>query len=292
VSSASRSYVLGGLLALTALSVPVATAASAQQVPTAGGLGPVDASFVHGDCHGGGTVILAARRTGNKYALTATARGLPTGGTWRIALSEGSNTNAHINKQANARAVVRGGGWSLSRTLPAVPAPYFDLVAFGPRKTHQGISRLCSVVVAPAVPFAGVTFCRKSLMLSMTALYRDGVGLVVHWGMIGARPGTTWAIDVQARTRNTGTAVGSRRTATGHSFLLGKTIFDQVNPRLSLSVEADGGQRCSLGMHRVLAQPAHGTPKHPTHDLPGREGSGRSELSSLFATARSLSLRR
>jgi len=213
VSSASRWYVLGGLLALTALTAPLASAASAEPAPTGGGLGPVAASFVHGDCHGGGTVVLAARRTGNEYALTATARGLPTGGTWRIALSEGSNTNAHINKEADARAVVRGGGWSLARTLPAVPAPYFDLVAFGPGKTHKGVSRLCSVLVAPAVPFAAVTFCRKSLMLSVTAVYRDGIGLVVHWGMIGARPGTSWTIDLQARTRNTATAVGSRRTA-------------------------------------------------------------------------------
>jgi hypothetical protein len=78
----------------------------------------------------------------------------------------------------------------------------------------------------------------------------------------------------------------------GHGFLLGKAIFDQVNPRLSLSVEADGGQRCSLGMHRVLAQPAPGTPSRAARDLPGSEGSGYSELSSLFATARSLSLRR
>ncbi len=78
----------------------------------------------------------------------------------------------------------------------------------------------------------------------------------------------------------------------GHGFLLGKAIFDQVNPRLSLSVAADGGQRCSRGMHRVLARPAPGTSSRPTRGLTDGRGSGHSELGSLFATAQSLSLRR
>jgi hypothetical protein len=291
VSPAPRSYVLGGLLALTALIIPVAVTANAAPAPTTGGLGPVETSFVHGDCHGGGTVIMQARRMGSKYAVTATTHGLPEGGKWQIALSESSATNANINKEADGRAVVRDGGWTLSRTLPAVPAPYFDLVAFGPGKTKAGVSRLCSVLVEPAAPFAGVTFCHKSLMLSMTAVHRDGTGLVVRWGMLGAKPDTTWTITLQARTRNTGVAVGSQRTATGHGFLLGKDTFtDQVNPRLTLSVEAAGGQRCSLGMHRVLAHPAAvpPPPSSPTHDVPGSGGAASPELRSLVAAARGL----
>jgi hypothetical protein len=293
VSPAPRSYVLGGLLALTALIIPVAVAANATPAAPAGSLGPVETSFVHGDCHGGGTVILQARRMGSEFAVTATARGLPEGGTWRIALSESSATNPNINKEADGRAVVRGGQWTFSRTLPAVAAPYFDLVAFGPRKINDKVSRLCSVLVEPAAPFAGVTFCRKSLMLSMTAVYRDGIGLVVHWGMLGAKPETTWTITLQARTRNSGVAVGSQRTATGHGFLLGKDTFtDQVNPRLNLSVEAAGGQRCSLGMHRVLAHP---TPvpaprSRQTREGPRSAGTHNSELRSLFAAARGSAL--
>lgn len=295
MSPAPRSYVLGGLLASTALIIPVAVAvtANAAPAPTAGGLGPVAATFVHGDCHGGGTVVLEARRMGSEFAVTATAHGLPEGGKWRIALSESSATNANINKEADGRAVVHGGGWTLSRTLPAVPAPYFDLVAFGPGKINVGVSRLCSVLVEPSAPFAGVTFCRKSLMLSMTAVHRDGAGLVVRWGMLGAKPDTTWTITLQARTRNTGVGVESQRTTTGHRFLLGKDTFtDQVNPRLTLSVEGAGGQRCTLGMHRVLAHPAPVStpPSRQTHDAPGSGGAAKLELRSLFTTARGLAL--
>lgn len=293
MSPAPRSFVLGGLLALTALIIPAAITANAATAPTPGGLGPVETSFVHGDCHGGGTVIMQARRMGSKYAVTATAHGLPEGGKWQIALSEGSATNANINKEADGRAVVRDGGWTLSRTLPAVPAPYFDLVAFGPGKPKAAVSRLCSVLVEPAAPFAGVTFCRKSLMLSMTAVYRDGTGLVVRWGMLGAKPDTTWTITLQARTRSTGVGVVSQRTATGHGFLLGKDTFtDQVNPRLNLSVEAAGGQRCSLGMHRVLAHPTPVTAprSRQTHDVRRSDGTHNREVRSLFATARGLAL--
>jgi hypothetical protein len=199
---------------------------------------------------------LRVERTSGSYVMTATAQGLPEGTRWRLSFEESSSSDPDAIRGADAHAVVRSGGWAVSRTVPAVQAPYFDVVAFGPGRIDLH-GRFCTVLAQPALPFAGVTFCHHSLELAMTATHRGDVETVVRWVMIGARPGTQWTVTLVATKGGTHTGVSSRPTATHRDLLGGKVTFTgPVNPRLQLQVSADGGQRCTLGMHRVLARPA------------------------------------
>jgi hypothetical protein len=282
-----RCYVPGAMLAVAVLVLPAGVSiAAAQPARRADGPGQVAASFVHGQCHGGGSMSLEVDRSATGYTMSTTVLGVPKGSRWRVALAEQSSTNVHRSKEVDARQVARDGGWTLTRAVRPVPSPYFDVVAFGPHKVGVSGPRFCSVLVSP-VPLAGVTFCRQSAELSMVAMPRAGMGTVVRWLIIGARPDTVWTVSLAGSTGSSGTGVSFRTTANRQGIAFGRVVFsDLANPRLTLSVAAAGGQRCSLGMHRVLAHPAPARSRAATRVTPVRTAA--TELTSLAAGARRL----
>jgi hypothetical protein len=193
------------------------------------------------------------RREDDTYTITARASGLPNGSHWFGGLGEGSLTDPDANEQADLDTRAHAGAWSVEVTVPALESPDFDVVAFGQKKIDIEHGRLCSVYASPAKPFGGVTFCHKTIMLALVSVYRPGVGVVVRWAIGAPRADSQRTITVAAQSGGTGTAEASRRTATHRYFIMGKTIFTGlVNPSLKLSVLADGGQRCAVGMRRVL----------------------------------------
>jgi len=219
-------------------------------------LGPVVEAVIKGACQGGGGMVLRVTKEPGTYTMTATAHGLPEGTRWRMGFSEGSITDESADEGGRATAVVRDGGWSVSRSVPAVQAPYFTVIAMGPGVYDPSEGRACVVLAKPAAPLAGFSFCHKTVTLSLIAFYRDDVGLVVRWFLDQAIPGTTWDVSLTATAAGQSTGVLSRRTASPRGAITGKDVFsDQTNPRLRLSVIAAGGQRCTLSMHRVLADP-------------------------------------
>lgn len=233
-------------------------------------LGSVAETVVEGACQGGGGMVLRIQKEPGTYTMTATAHGLPEGTRWRLGFSEGSFTDESADEGGRAVAVVRNGRWNVSRSVPAVQAPYFTVIALGPGRPDLIDGRLCAVLAKPAAPLAGFSVCHKSVTLSMVASYRDDVGLVVRWFLNQARPGTTWNVSLTASTPGRSISVVSRRTASPRGSIMGKDTFsDETNPRLRLSVIAAGGQRCTLNMHRVLAGPI----PESLADLKTREGS-------------------
>ena len=106
--------------------------AVAEPTPPARVLGPVIETVVKGACQGGGGVVLRVEKEPDAYTMTATAHGLPEGTRWRLALSESSNANHFALEAGEARPVVRDGGWSVRRSVPALRAPYFYARRFRP----------------------------------------------------------------------------------------------------------------------------------------------------------------
>jgi hypothetical protein len=251
-------FALGALAALTALTASSAVAMGGEQAQTdsAGTPAPVVSTVAHGPCHDGGSVTLQADRAGNTYVLTATAQGLPEDTRWRLGFGESSDSDSSEFEEADARAVVHNGGWTVTRTLAAIDAPYFSLVAFGPGKIHLFHGRFCSVLAQPTKPLAAVTFCHKSMQLGLVGHNRPGVGFVVAWVVLGAKPDSRATVTLDATNDRSGVSVSSHRRTSHRGFLLGKDVITGLpNPALRLNVIADGGQRCSVSVARALAQP-------------------------------------
>ena len=261
-------YAIGGLTALGTLMAPLAMTAVAQPPTATAGLGPVVETLVRGECQGGGRMVLRVEKQPGFYAMTMTAHGLPEGTRWRLVLNENSGVDDNATEGTDATAVVSGGRWSLSYTVPALQDPYFVGVALGQGRISLDKGKLCVILARPA-PLTGVAECRKSVSLAMVASYRVGVGFIVRWGFFGARPGSTWKVTLMTTgIPGSGDRVVTRRTANAHGLALGKSVFiDQVNPRAHLTVASAGGQRCELSMHRVLANPvAASIERLATHD--------------------------
>jgi hypothetical protein len=267
------------LLAFAAASMPLgASPAAALSAPGPG----VVTTVVHGPCHRGGSIFLRVEKQPDSYLLTATAHDLPEGTRWRISLDESSNTDPDAYEGGVARAVVHHGGWTVSQTVAAVQTPYFSVTAFGPGRIDVVHGRFCSVLAQPSVPFTGVTSCHHRVQVAMVAFQRDNLTTIVRWALVGPKPDTRWMVTIDATTAGSGAGVSSRRTQDRRGILTGKDVFTgQSNPRLRMQVTADGGQRCTLGMHRVLAHPTPASAMLPKAHAAASHG-GQSELRKLL----------
>ncbi len=255
-----RSLATVGLAALTMLSAstvltpPAAAQPATSFAPT---LQPVTETVVHGVCHGGGRIVLTAEKTDDDhYVMTATTRGLPEGSRWRGGFSSASNEIWEDSVNVPFHAMADDGGWTVSKTVPVFEAPYFDVVAFGPGPIRVDAPHLCSVLASPAHPFAGVTACRQDIQMAMVAVQRKDIGVVVRWLVIGPRPGSTWAVELSAETDGEGTSSASTVIANKRGVLRGKEVVeDMTDPKLKLTVRSLHGQRCTLSMLRLRAEP-------------------------------------
>jgi hypothetical protein len=235
-------------------------------------------------------MVLRVEKQPGVYALTMTAHGLPDGTRWRITMSENSGLHDNVTEGAKAGAVVSGGGWSLSYTVPALKDPHFVAIALGPGRLDLEAGKMCVILARPA-PLTGVAECRKSVSVAMVASYRDHVGFVVRWGFIGARPGSVWKVTVMAADAGSRDRVIARKTANAHGLALGTSVFaEHVNPRARMTVASAGGQRCELRIHRVLADPVTAaTDWRPAQEAPAGSRSSSSLRSLLTQQSSALS---
>ncbi len=209
------------------------------------------------------------------YAVTVTTRGLPEGSRWRGLFGISSGEGPIKFEDAELREVARDGGWTVTATFAKLRVPYFSVTAFGPGPIRIDSPHLCNVLSQPAQPLAGVTWCRKAISISMVAMHRRDIGLVVRWGVFGTGRGTAWTTRVRAVKDGVTTDATAWRHQTNRSqWIQGRTVFaDAVDPRLILHTIADGGQRCTLSIRRVfgpaLEPPA---PAHVTSPTPVLSG--------------------
>ncbi len=165
--------------------------------------------------------------------------------------------------------------WTVTATFAKLPVPSFNVTAFGPGPIRVDSPHLCSVLSQPSAPLAGVTGCRKGIVVSMVAMHRRDVGLVVRWGVSGTGRGTSWTTQVRAvKDGVTTDATAWRHQSSRSQWIQGRTVFaDAVDPRLILYTIADGGQRCTLSIRREFG-PAlkHSGPDQVTTPTPVQAG--------------------
>jgi hypothetical protein len=249
-----RRRVVAAIAVTAALMAPAGlpvVAADAAPSGTTAAFGPVTVTVVHGICAGGGNMtVRVTRDDADTYTVKATTHGLANRTHWRGGFIEDSNATS-TPQGSPLHAVARHGGWTVTATLPAVKSPYFDVVAFGPGRPLTG--PFCSLLAQPAHPFVGVTTCRSFFALVITAVYRPGVGVVVRWALEPPHPGTTWRVRLVAVSSDRTSRITVERTAPRRGLITDREVLENdTNPRLQLVAVSSRGQRCHLGMHRVV----------------------------------------